>query len=305
MLWGFRRAWLLMTVGLACGPQVGLDDEDRPDSEGPTSSASNSSGPDSTSGPDATTGAGTISTSSTSTGPGNTFIEPPGDDIPWPECDLWTGMPCQRGEKCMPYTFGGGGWNATKCSPLAPDPVGRGQPCTVEDSPGSGIDDCEAFSMCWYVDLDTNEGTCVPFCTGNEAHPGCDDPCDQCTLTASGVLILCLPTCDPIAQDCPAGQGCYGSSNSFLCIAGAGDASPGEPCEYINHCEAGSFCASAGLVPGCRGGSGCCASFCDMTAIDPCPGAGPDVECVPWFEGGQTPPSCFELENVGACIASP
>jgi hypothetical protein len=144
----------------------------------------------------------------------------------------------------------------------------------------------------------------VPFCKGSENDPSCDDACDHCTITGSGVLILCLPTCDPLAQDCPAGETCYGWSDTFLYMAGQGRASPGDPCRFIDDCEPGSFCASAARVPGCVG-AGCCAAFCAVTAVEPCPGAVPGVECVPWFDEGRVPPSCFDLENVGACIAAP
>ena len=296
-----RSAWVL-TVLLACGPQVGPGDEARPgDSDGSTSSATttaDSNGPDSTSGPDSTTGVGTISTSTTTPPPDNTFVDP--EDVPSPECDLWTGEPCVRGEKCMPYAHGGGeGWNSTKCTPLAPNPGRAGDPCTVEDSPHSGIDDCEAFSMCWGVDPDTNQGTCVSFCTGSALNPSCDDPATSCMIGASELLMLCLPTCDPLAQTCVEGQGCYGWGETFLCMGGHGHAAPGEPCEFVNACEPGSYCASAADLSGCQGASGCCAPFCDVNAVDPCPGAAEGVECVPWFHEGQVHPS---LENVGGCV---
>jgi hypothetical protein len=309
MMWDrLRRVWLVAGIGLACGPQIGLDDDERSsDSDGAATSSASSmvTSLDSTTTDESTTSAGTISTSSSSSGdPDNTFLPPPDDVPPQFECDMWTGMPCQRGEKCMPWDNAGSrSWNGTRCSPIAPDPAGPGEPCSVEDSPVSGIDDCEAFSMCWNVDPQTNQGTCVPFCKGSEASPTCDDPCSRCMLTGSGVLILCLPTCDPLAQDCPAGQACFGWGDGFFCAAGPLDAAPGEPCDYLNQCEAGSFCASAASVPGCRDAAGCCTPFCDVTTAGSCPDAGPGVECVSWFEEGQAPPGdCFDLENIGACL---
>jgi hypothetical protein len=250
----------------------------------------------------------TSGSTTTSGGSGNNFITP--DDTPSSlECDVWTGMPCMRGEKCMPWdNTGSGSWNATRCSPVAPDPAGLGEPCTVEGSGVSGIDDCDAFSMCWGVNPETNQGTCVPFCKGSESKPICDDPCSGCTLTSSGVLILCLPICDPLAQQgCPEGQGCYGVSNGFSCVPNAAEPDagwPGDPCEFVNTCQPGSFCAAADLVPGCRGSFGCCVPFCDLTGAEPCAATRAGVECVPWYEPGQAPPGkgCVEPEKVGVCV---
>jgi hypothetical protein len=250
----------------------------------------------------------TSGSTTTSGGSGNNFITP--DDTPSSlECDVWTGMPCMRGEKCMPWdNMGSGSWNATRCSPVAPAPAGPGEPCTVEGSGVSGIDDCEAFSMCWGVNPETNQGTCVPFCKGSESKPICDDPCSGCTLTSLGVLILCLPICDPLAQQgCPEGQGCYGVNNGFSCVPNAAEPDagwPGDPCEFVNTCQPGSFCAAADLVPGCRGSFGCCVPFCDLTGADPCAATRAGVECVPWYENGQAPPGkgCVEPEKVGVCV---
>jgi hypothetical protein len=222
------------------------------------------------------------------------------------ECNPWTGEPCGPDEKCMPWDNTGiGAWNATRCSPVAPDPAGPGEPCTVEGSGVSGLDDCEAFSMCWAVDPETGQGTCVPFCAGSEANPTCHDPCHKCRVTASSALILCLPMCDPLAQDCGEGQACYGLGAEFICApyAGGSDAGhPGDPCEYLNVCQPGSFCASASAVEGCTGSSGCCAPFCDLTDAIPCEGTHPDTACVPWFDDGQAPVLCAPYDRVGACV---
>lgn len=67
-------------------------------------------------------------------------------------CDLFTND-CPDGTKCMAVAeVDGGPWTATACMPLVDDPVGVGEPCTVQDSPTSGLDDCEAQAVCWYVD---------------------------------------------------------------------------------------------------------------------------------------------------------
>jgi len=160
----------------------------------------------------------------------------------------------------------------------------------------SGIDDCEAFAMCWDVDPRTNMGVCIGFCMGSEANPVCEDPSAQCSITGAGVLIICLPFCDPLLQDCAEGSACYPDNDGFDCAPDAsGEAgAAGDPCEYLNVCDPGLFCAEAPTVPGCRG-LGCCMPFCDLSA-PMCPLL---TECVPWYDDGQAPPG---FEDVGGCM---
>jgi hypothetical protein len=220
------------------------------------------------------------------------------------DCNVWT-QDCLEGEKCMPWdSFGGSSWNATRCTPLAPNPGQPGDECTVEGGGVSGVDDCDMASMCWQVDPETNIGTCVPFCNGTELSPSCDDPGTTCSIFNAGVLILCLPKCDPLGQDCSDGQGCYASSDGFVCIpdaSGPDGGSYGDPCEYVNVCNPGLFCAAAAAVPGCQGSQGCCSEFCDLSSPDAaavCSGVGGGQECVAWYEDGQVPPG---YDDVGAC----
>lgn len=84
------------------------------------------------------------------------------------------------------------------------------------------------------------------------------------TLANGGALTLCLPTCDPLLQEC-----------TLLCL------------------EAGT--------PDCAAKS-CCTSFCDTSEADAsaaCPGAAGGQECVRWYEPGQAPPG---YEFAGACL---
>lgn len=80
----------------------------------------------------------------------------------------------------------------------------------------------------------------------------------------------------------------------------------GEPCEFINVCDPGLFCALASYVPDavvhdCGGGPGCCTPYCDAMAADPCPQPGYEAaECIPWFDEGEAPP-CYS-GVVGACV---
>ena len=234
------------------------------------------------------------------TSAGDPFISKSDGSLGW-ECDLWRDD-CPRGEKCMPWANdGGSSWNSTRCSPLAEDPNDVGEPCTVEDSAVSGIDDCGPRAMCWNVDSDTLMGECVGFCGGSEANPTCTEPCTTCPISGDGVLILCLPVCDPLAPTCDEGEGCYPTHQTFICIPDAGGdmGGLGEPCEYINVCDPGLFCANAGTVPDCEGGTGCCAPFCNPLVADPCPAMPEGVECIPLDEEGEE--GCV-AGPVGGCL---
>jgi hypothetical protein len=160
----------------------------------------------------------------------------------------------------MPWANDGMGvWNDTRCSPIARAPAAVGEPCTVEDSPTSGLDDCEAGSMCFQVDPTTNEGVCVAFCTGTEAQPTCADPSRVCSITHEGVLVLCLTPCDPLAPQCPEGESCQAGDDAFVCVR-AGEGALGDPCGQFVDCELGASCIPD-ATPGCE--EACCTSACD------------------------------------------
>jgi hypothetical protein len=218
-------------------------------------------------------------------------------------CNVWT-QDCPEGHKCMPWANDGSdSWSATKCVPVDPNPGQPGDPCTVEGGVASGVDSCDVGSMCWSVDPDTLAGTCLAFCTGSEASPSCDDPNTTCSISHSGALVLCLPSCDPFAQNCPAGEACYRVGNAFVCWpAGANANGYGGPCESFIECEPGLFCADAARVPGCRRSPGCCSEFCDLTSEQgdsQCSGVGDGQQCVSWFEEDQAPEG---YEALGGCV---
>lgn len=240
----------------------------------------------------------TASASDTTAG----FIIPPDNGGGGLECDTWT-EDCPEGQKCMPFANdGGSAWNDLKCVPIVPDPDQFGEPCEAIGSGVSGEDTCDKHLMCWDVDKDTLEGTCIPMCTGSPEAPGCEHPGTTCVLTSEGVLTLCLPQCDPILQDCPGDDLCIpnpASLDSFLCVLdGSGEEGQAlDPCEYANACDKGLYCVPPELADECDPMfAGCCLPFCDVTAPNSCPGQG--TECIPWFEDGQAPPG---LENLGIC----
>ncbi len=217
----------------------------------------------------------------TTTGDSDPFIlEPDGAVIDG--CDIWT-EDCKDGQKCMPWANDGGSWNDTKCV----DVMGEGKagdPCTVEDNGASGIDDCAFHHMCWNVDAETNEGTCISFCNGTPDNPSCESADDVCVIANDGILNLCLPQCDPLLQDCPGNDvGCFPINGGFACAPVSGPDDMGfedDPCEYINACKPGLMCAAAAVVPGCTMSSRCCTPMCDLDGVNMCADA---KECIPIY----------------------
>ena len=245
------------------------------------------------------------STTTTDTDPGEddstSTTMTPDMGVPGP-CDTYD-PDCPAGFKCTAYADdGGSAWNAMFCLPLDPDPVGVGEACEVEGDGVSGIDDCDAGSMCWGVDPDTLEGECVAFCGGTADDPTCDAG-HLCVISNGGVLNLCQPYCDPLLQDCADGDACYPVEEAFICApdaSGEGGAY-GDPCEYINVCDPGLACIGVDFVPGCNGDAGCCSPFCALSDPGVCPGGG--QECLAWFDDGAAPTPA--LQDVGVCAVPP
>ncbi|MCA9707194.1 MAG: hypothetical protein KDK70_15180 [Myxococcales bacterium] len=291
---------------LACGPRL-IGGNDDGDDEGDTTAGPSPTSPTSP----ATTGAPPPGTTAPPS-PGTTaspdpdggttldgdddrgFLEMP--DAPYFEpCDLFA-QDCPPGSKCSPFSNDGSPtWNDASCFPVVQDPAAIGEPCTVEGQLNSGFDDCVVGAVCFDVDPDTLQGTCRGLCTGSEDAPGCAQPNQVCLLPGSG-FGLCLPLCDPLPQDCRPGEGCYASSEVFVCVPVDQPGQAGEACESLNACDAGLMCLDYGLTPDCPGAAGCCTAFCALD--DPTPLCLPGQVCTPWYEPGQAPPS-YEL--IGIC----
>lgn len=212
-----------------------------------------------------------------------------GDCWTWDD-DIW----CARDEECKPWSNDGGTvWNATRCLPVPDDPALIGDSCLVEDHPVSGWDNCEAGSMCFGADPKSLQGTCAAFCSGSPDIPTCADPGTMCVIGNDDAVAVCLPTCDPAAQNCANGDVCVGNypeQGGFFCIP------PGTP--YVNDagvqpgaCVAGQVGVSSDLVGACVGDEPCCTGFCDPSQPDPC-GAG--LECTLWTPEGMCPGLCDE-----------
>jgi hypothetical protein len=182
------------TLTTSPGPVSTVTTEPPPD---PSTSTSGSTGDD-----DTTTGC--------------QFIGCP-SDLPPIECDVFV-QDCPIGQKCSAWANdGGSAWNATKCVPVSRDPHAPGEPCTVEGSAVSGIDDCDVGVMCFFVDVDTNTGLCVELCAGSLDAPSCS-PGKACQISNDDVLNLCLETCDPEMPTCPEGQTCVPTPDASVCM---------------------------------------------------------------------------------------
>ena len=212
-------------------------------------------------------------------------------------CDPWA-QDCDQGEKCTPSAMeeGGNAWDWARCSPVVPVPAAVGEPCTVEGFATSGIDTCELGAMCWDVDPGTLEGTCVALCTGSEDSPECAPEGTACAIANDAWLILCLPACEPIMQDCEPGDVCTPVGDVWVCSPEGGNASGvGESCDVLGICDPGLLCVEPELVPDCQDGA-CCTPICDVT--DPMPPCLPGQSCEPYYEPGMAPAG---FENVGIC----
>ena len=210
----------------ACGPTV-PDAGDTADTEASSSSSSTGTPSDPTMGVAVSTGEvmtttdpfdPTMATSSTSTGEdvtggSTTWVDDTNDScggfyggcptdagVVSYECDVYMND-CGDDEKCAPWANDGGDvWNASRCVPVDQDPVAVGEPCVVEGSGVSGIDDCDTGAFCFHVDPKTNEGVCVETCGGSEDDPTCIE--GTCIVQFDGALPLCFITCDPKDPSC-------------------------------------------------------------------------------------------------------
>jgi hypothetical protein len=203
-----------------------------------------------------------------------------------PGCDVYQ-QDCPEGEKCRPYDSTGVGFDAQKCVVVTGDQM-PGEACTSE-GPSDAPDDCDETSTCF-------EGICRSFCSGTADNPSCADGFGCADEFGSVPFGVCLPTCDPLAQDCETEtDSCYWTSEQFLCSP-SGSIPFGEPCGFVNDCSAGSACVATELIPNCLG-TACCSPFCNLEQPD-CASL-PGTECVAWFEPGQAPAG---LELLGSCL---
>jgi hypothetical protein len=265
------------------------------DGDGSTSSADSSSD-DSANTDSSSTDSASTGTSSDSSSGESSDSTTAGETEGTLDCDPFA-QDCGPGEKCSAWADDGGdSWNATHCVPIDPAPAQPGEPCTVLGSPVSGVDNCDIGAMCWDVDFDTGMGTCIALCTGSIDDPDCADASTSCQISNDDSLNLCLPTCNPLLGDCPAGQGCYPGDEAFHCSPDASGAAgaQGDECLFVNVCDPGLACVF-GDFAGCADDT-CCSQYCDITDLTACTDMG--MFCYAWYGMGEAPPG---LDFVGVC----
>lgn len=234
-------------------------------------------------------------TSNASTTPGTPEDTNPG----FFTCSVYE-QDCPRGEKCVPTYDGSWRWNGSRCTQVAADPDGLGEQCTVQGDPMHHEDSCEVGAVCFLYDAD--HGECWGLCTGSAEAATCSDPETSCSMDEVGPP-LCIPQCDPLAQDCLGDRVCVFVADMLQCIPQAGEGGTyGTHCASVSACDPGLQCVPAAQVPGCLANVGCCTPFCDVTS-DPssaCVEAAGGQECVPVFGPGEGPSS---LADIGLCRA--
>jgi hypothetical protein len=235
------------------------------------------------------------STTEADTGP---LFVPLRDDYPVSECDPFA-QDCPVGEKCVPASSDvDPDFDVDKCVPVLGDQP-AGEPCTYGGYVES-TDDCDESSFCYEVVEVAGEllGTCRSFCEGTSDTPVCP-PGTHCPIMAEGSIILCIPTCDPLAQDCDEGLGCFwGPGSAFLCLVTTENIPTGEPCGAVNDCAPGNLCTDATALPSCAGAA-CCSQYCNLPDGDAGCVAQPGTVCTAFFEMGTAPAG---YEHVGVCI---
>lgn len=189
---------------------------------------------------------------------GGFLLEP---DAPTPECDPGQ-QDCPAGQKCSPYALVDTCCvDTTQCVPVT-GTLAQGDPCTRADD----NDDCGRGLFCLGVHSGgSGPGTCVALCDVDDP-----DSCgaDRCVQFNEGVLPLCRPACDPLAQDCPPGQACYAAltEQAFTCLTSAfepGHGAAGEPCATISACQPGLLCTVAADLAACAAEL-CCTPLCPI-----------------------------------------
>lgn len=244
-------------------------------------------------------------TTGTSSSGTDTSDEPTGGEE-LGQCDPWQ-QDCPDGFKCMAFApEGEPAFTGNKCTPVTTSPKAAGDPCKVEGGWWTGIDDCDYGLACWNINHADNTGQCVPLCAGSEDSYSCPDMDDLCVFWVPGIAHVCLPGCDPLLQDCDAGQACTpnwaSGGQDFVCGPeySFDEGQVFDPCEFSNACDPGLMCWDSTAAVECdQGSTGCCLPFCDLDEPD-CTGQG--AECVSFYEALGGDPAPPQFADVGLCV---
>ncbi len=284
-----RLPLIAVTLALACGPA--------PADPEPTSTSTTSTTASTTDAP--TTALSTTTTSSTTTESTTDdigFIQPPDLPVHKYPCHPYQ-QDCPPGQKCIPWApTSPGSWTDTKCVDIIGDQA-PGEPCTAPDGI-VGVDDCALGSLCWPLD-EAGHGTCLLQCAGTSDQPICPLK-TACGVAGDGIFALCFANCEPLLQDCPRGESCLPTGQSFTCFhdASGEEGQANDPCESFDFCDPGLVCTDAASASNAcdQGFENCCQPFCEFPD-GPCPNA--DQQCLPLEP---TPPGYGDL---GLCALPP
>ena len=211
-------------------------------------------------------------------------------------CSVWDSE-CPDGEKCVAWSSDASGvWDSARCSPVGPDQLG--EPCVILGELASGHDSCALGTMCWGADPETSMGHCAALCHGSENAPVCDDPTTSCVIGNDGSINVCLPTCNPLNQNCPDGEACYGLANDLVCLPPQTPLVSPPDQLFPAFCPPGSTAVLPELDPNCEDDELCCVSWCDLTMLERCPA---EMSCEPWFEEG----IIWIGGDIGTCLGLP
>lgn len=198
---------------------------------------------------------------------------------------------CPDGNKCSAF---GESYDQARCVPVSGDRK-PGEECTVV--PGyTGEDDCETGAVCLRLDL-VGPAVCFDMCKA--VDPLCENGENfDCFQGVVGIVDVCVPSCDPLGNDCDTDFICVPEGQIFWCIPAVGNVPLFGACPNGNECGAGLFCASPiGAMECDPDVSGCCLPFCDLNGTeDACPGMG--QVCVSIYPPDDIP---SKYSHVGIC----
>lgn len=217
----------------------------------------------------------------------------PGED----QCDPLA-QDCPSGFHCVPWSDAIDVLaKAFVCAPLVDEPIERYEACPVDQATCS--DPCEAGMFCMHSNYEGTSGLCLGMCGSDGDDEACaaDEKCVTCADCSVG---MCLPSCDPLAPQCPdETPSClWYPPDGFVCTHGQYfEGALGEVCEYVNWCAEGLACADASLMGGSCAGATCCTEVCDLADGDPAC-SDPGHVCISPFLPGPAPEGS---EHVGMC----
>lgn len=181
---------------------------------------------------------------------------------------------CADGDGCYPAAD-----DTFACQPGA-GPAQSGDACIDNTDCDVGlwcdVDQCAAFCDLSGIDECLDPDTeCIPWFPERDAPPGLEH------VGSCGSIPVGGPDCDPLLQDCAAGDGCYPNED-------------GAQCEPTGPAQNGDVCGA-----GCDIGLVCltdvCHEICDTAAPECSDGA---ADCIDYHAPGAAPPG---HETVGYC----